>query len=91
MSLARRSNLDTWLIITGKALFYMLLMNERKTKRNKMNEQTVRYLVLLAILVVVCVLLSFATTTFFSLATIKNIINQISVQCIVAIGMTVLI
>ena len=62
-----------------------------RSNRNKMNDRSVRYLVLLAILVIVCLLLSSITKTFFSLQTIKNIINQISVQSIVAIGMTVLI
>ncbi len=63
----------------------------RNNKNKKMDEKITRYLILLVILAVVCVFLSAATNTFFSLQTIENVIKQISVQSIVAIGMTVLI
>ncbi len=69
----------------------MLQKSKRETGRLKMGERTVRYLVLLAILAVVCVMLSMVTDTFLSLSTITNIIGQISVQSIVAVGMTMVI
>ena len=59
---------------------HMVKSNQGRAKRNRMDEKKVRYLVLLAILIVVCGLLSAITTTFLSLQTVKNIINQISVQ-----------
>ncbi len=66
-------------------------MAHKKNNKNKMDEKLTRYLVLLAILAVVCVFLSAVTDTFLSLQTVQNVIRQISVQSIVAIGMTVLI
>ncbi len=69
----------------------MLQKSKQETGRLKTGERTVRYLVLLAILAVVCVMLSIVTDTFLSLSTITNIIGQISVQSIVAVGMTMVI
>ena len=67
-------------------------MSVKTNKKNdKIDEKSTRYLVLLVILALVCIFLSLVTTTFFSLQTVQNIIRQISVQSIVAIGMTVLI
>lgn len=69
----------------------MLQKSGTKTRSFKMGERTVRYLVLLVILAVVCAILSVVTDTFLSLSTVSNIIGQISVQSIVAVGMTMII